>query len=572
MLPAECLAITTPLVYSEWGQALQSHPDCTFASYITQGIRQGFRIGYQHGKHACKSTRTNMPSARTNPGPVQQYLAAELAAHRVVILPANSSVSVHTSPFGVIPKSNQPGAWRLILDLSHPSGFSVNDGIPRELCTLKYPTVDDAIGKILAFERGALLAKVDVKHAFRNVPVHPDDRGLLGMAWEDQTLIDTVLPFGLRSAPWIFSALADALEWIATQAGVSTLLHYLDDFLTIGAPGSQECQENLNIIRRTCERLGVPLKVQKIEGPSATLTFLGILLDTVNSEIRLPAEKLAQLQELIQLWRTRRRCKKRALLSLIGKLAHACKVITPGRIFLRRMIDTACTAKHLHHWIALKAEFRSDIEWWVAFLPRWNGRSMMDVHTTTWQHTVSFTSDAAGKWGCGAVWQDQWLQCPWGECWQEVNIAAKELLPIVLACAVWGPCWQHKKVQVHCDNWAVVQVLNHLTSKDSMMLHLLRCLFFFCAHYDIQLRAQHLSGVHNSVADAVSRNHLQVFRELHPLAAPRPTPIPPALWEMLVVRRPDWLSAAWRELLQSSLSAALPLAHAGHTTLPKPST
>ena len=143
------------------------------------------------------------------------------------------------------------------------------------------------------------------------------------------------------------------------------------------------------------------------------------------------------------------------------------------------MIDTAGTAKHLHHWIALKAEFRSDIEWWVAFLTRWNGRSMMDVHTTSWQPTITFTSDASGKWGCGAVWQDLWLQCPWGECWQDVNIAAKELLPIVLACVIWGPYWQHKKVQVLCDNWAVVQVLNHLTSKDSTMLHLLRCSFFF---------------------------------------------------------------------------------------------
>ena len=211
-LPAECNIITTPLKYQEWVQALQYHPDHFFASYITEGIRFSFRLGYQHSTHTCKSAHTNMPLARANPGPVQDYLSAELVVGRVVPFRGKASAPIHISPFGVIPKANQPGAWRLILDLSHPSGFSVNDGIPRELCTLKYPTIEDAISRIMAYGKGALLAKIDIKHAFRNIPVHPHDRPLLGMEWGVQTLIDTVLPFGLRSAPKIFSAVAVALE------------------------------------------------------------------------------------------------------------------------------------------------------------------------------------------------------------------------------------------------------------------------------------------------------------------------------------------------------------------------
>ena len=54
------------------------------------------------------------------------------------------------------------------------------------------------------------MAKFDLKSAYRNVPVHPDDRGLLGMLWDDQLYVDSTLPFGLRSAPKIFNALADA--------------------------------------------------------------------------------------------------------------------------------------------------------------------------------------------------------------------------------------------------------------------------------------------------------------------------------------------------------------------------
>ena len=80
--------------------------------------------------------------------------------------------------------------------------------------------------------------------------------------------------------------------------------------------------------------------VQRLEGPIAVISFLGILLDTLKMEIRLPPEKLAHLQGLLAEWRNRKRCKKRALLSLIGKLSHACKVITPGCIVLKRMIET----------------------------------------------------------------------------------------------------------------------------------------------------------------------------------------------------------------------------------------
>ena len=72
---------------------------------------------------------------------------------------------------------------------------------------------------------GALLAKIDMKSAYYIVEVHPEDRLLLGMSWNGGLYLDTVLPFGLRSAPIIFSALADALKWAVLQAGVESLLH-----------------------------------------------------------------------------------------------------------------------------------------------------------------------------------------------------------------------------------------------------------------------------------------------------------------------------------------------------------
>ena len=81
----------------------------------------------------------------------------------------------------MVPKNHQPGKWQLIVDLSHPKVASVNDGVEPELCSMKYTSVDEAVRKVLILGAGTLLAKFDVEGAYRTVPVHPEDRWLLGM-------------------------------------------------------------------------------------------------------------------------------------------------------------------------------------------------------------------------------------------------------------------------------------------------------------------------------------------------------------------------------------------------------
>ena len=132
---------------------------------------------------------------------------------------------LQVNSFGVIPKRHQPGKWRLILDLSS-QGHSVNDGIDPSTCSLAFISIDTIADAVSRAGSGALLAKSDVQHTYRQIPVHPDDRSLLGMRWQGQTYIDTTLPFGLRSAPLVFSAVADALESVVRARGVRNIFHY----------------------------------------------------------------------------------------------------------------------------------------------------------------------------------------------------------------------------------------------------------------------------------------------------------------------------------------------------------
>ena len=106
------------------------------------------------------------------------------------------------------------------------------------------------------------------------------------------TYIDGCLPFGLRSAPKPFNILADLLSWIAVQVEVACIFHYLDDFLLIGPPHSPTCGQSLNNFMQLCDHLGIPLASEKIEGPATSLSFLGIILDTAQMEIRFPMANL----------------------------------------------------------------------------------------------------------------------------------------------------------------------------------------------------------------------------------------------------------------------------------------
>ena len=157
----------------------------------------------------------------------------------------------------------------------------MNDGIGREVCSASYTSVDVACKRVVVAGHGCLLAKFDVEGAFRTVPVHSDDRRLLGMKWEGKVYVNKVLSFGLRSAPKIYNSVADALLWILVHYDKIDGLHYLDDILLFGKSDSPQCGLSLQRALARCRVLGVPVAPSKTEGLTTRLVFLGIEIDTV---------------------------------------------------------------------------------------------------------------------------------------------------------------------------------------------------------------------------------------------------------------------------------------------------
>ena len=233
------------------------------------------------------------------------------------------------------------------------------------------------------------------------------------MDWDYSLYIDTCLPFGLRSAPKLFNVLADLLSWMLTQKGISPLFRYLDDFLLLGPPGSSACANNLASIKEVCSTLGIPLALEKVEGPSHSPTFLGIALDTQQMMAHLPKDKLQRIRTLLAAWLKKNKATKREILSLVGLLQHATKVVKPGRTFVARMYNEAACLCCLSFFTLLSKGFQSDLRLWHLFVQAWNGVSFLECSPIPRAPDAYIETDASGSWGCGALFNNLWFQLEW---------------------------------------------------------------------------------------------------------------------------------------------------------------
>ena len=228
-----------------------------------------------------------MASALLNPLVIDNYLQLEVQTGRVAGSFSKPPLPVlHVSRFRVNPKRHLPGKWHLILDLSSPAVHSVNDGIVGEDYSVQYMKVDDIIADIMQLGRGSLLAKFFVQNAYCIVPVHTEDRQLLGMKWCGAFYVDMVLPFSIMSAPYISTGIADFVEWVAKRNyDVTFPMYFLDDFHNLCPPSSSVCQHNLDRSIEYFSKLGIPLHADKEEELSMCLTILGLELDSLNRQV-----------------------------------------------------------------------------------------------------------------------------------------------------------------------------------------------------------------------------------------------------------------------------------------------
>lgn len=514
--------VPTPVRANRLGEVLVGYSEGV-VDHLVQGFSEGFHLGYV-GSGALGSSK-NLKSASDHPQAIQDYIEKELKADRLAgpfEHPPFQNFTV--SPIGVVPKKS--GKFRFIQHLSYPLGNSINSGIPDDKASVQYASTDEAIRLISSAGKGAWLVKLDIKCAFKIVPVHPDDYHLLGFKWSGKYYFDKTLPMGCRSSCQIFESFSSALEWVARRRlKILGVTHILDDYLLI-CVSEESGHRAKHDFEDLCGDLGVPLAPEKLEGPAQCLTYIGIEFDTILMEARLPPDKLSKARSKIQDALGKAKITLKELQSIIGLLNFCNKVVRPGRAFLRRLINLTIGVSNPHHHIRLTHEAKADLYTWLIFLTHFNGKSLFLSQEWVTAAALHLYTDASGALGYGAVFGSKWFFGKWPNHWAGQNITLLEMFPIVAAVVTWAPMLRNSKLILHTDNMALVHILNATSSKDAKVMKLVRKFVLACLFNNVQIRVEHVKGINNILADKLSRLQVDSFRSLAPWADKDPCAIP----------------------------------------------
>ena len=222
-------------------------------------------------------------------------------------------------------------------------------------------------------------------------------------------------------------------------------------------------------------------------------------MDTVAQTISIPNDKLRQIKDICSSWSSKTYCSKRDLQSLLGSLLYITKCIKPVRFFLNHMLSLLRQNAN-HRKILLTQAFFTDLNWFLTFLDTYNGTTYYTVTEQDAQvHLDASLTGLAGIYG-SLVYA---LPIPRGSC--DYSIFHLEILNILVACKIWASHWENKKIQIFCDNLAVVEVLTSGRTRDETLATCARNIWLLSALYNIHFTFSHIAGVQNTIADLLSR-------------------------------------------------------------------
>ena len=497
------IPLPSALNIPQWRSALVGYADAHIVDYLAYG----WPIGIDRDA-ILQSHFRNHTSALEHPGDVAHYIATELG-HGALLGPfAGPPVATcHFNPLMTRPKRDSRFR-RVIVDLSWPKGYSVNDGISRTQyidgpMTISLPTPDDMERTIVRVGKGAFLYKTDLSRGYRQLRVDPLDWPYLSFVHESMCYMDICPPFGLRSSAMAMQRVSQAIIHLHSRRGYLSRA-YIDDF---GGAERHETRAKaaLQALQGIMGELGVVQAEAKICLPSQYMVWLGIQFDTIAMSMSIPKAKLAEIMDCLERWRGKLRATRKEMQSILGLLNFVASVAPPARLFTNRMLDDLREAPPAGS-TSLSCQFKQDVQFFAELLPRFNGRRIMGKELVPYQHQVELDACLTG---CGAVAGDQFYATPFPDhvLRQEHSIAHLEMLNVVVAIKVWRQRWSGWTVQVYCDNLNSVHVLQSGKSRDVYMRSCAREVFLYTAAYDIDVQVCHRPGLQMVWADALSREH-----------------------------------------------------------------
>ena len=409
----------------------------------------------------------------------------------------------------VVPKKE--GSVRPILDLKLLNKFL-------RVRKFRMESLRSVIASLLP---GEFLASVDIQDAYLHVPIAESHQRYLRFAIGDRHYQFVALPFGLATAPRVFTKILAPIMALLRSRGIS-LLPYLDDIL-IKAPSFPQAVDSVQITVQTLEQFGWLINRPKSSLlPSQRLAFLGMILDTSLSKVFLPDSKSSQIQEAVRLLRSPQTLSIRQCMRTLGLMVASLEAIPYAQFHtrpLQRLILSRWDKSPLglDSRVRLPPRVRASLSWWLSPPNLGSGRSFLPV---VW--TIVTTDASLSGWG--GVLKDQTVQGVWSAEESRLPINILELRAIFLSLSHWTRILSGVPVRVQSDNASAVAYINHQggTRSRAIMREVEWILQWAESNVPL-LSAVYIPGVDNWTADFLSRTivdpgewslHPEVFQEL----------------------------------------------------------
>ena len=359
-----------------------------------------------------------------------------------------------------------------------------------------------------------MIFKIDISRVFRHVKVDPRDYPLLGLTL-DSHFFYTCVPFGYRHGSAIFQCLTDAIRYVMASKNYC-ITNYIDDL--VGNATLGQVNSAFESLYDLLADLGFEVSDKKPVRPATTCVCLGIEIDTEKFTVLISAEKLQEIMNLCKAWDGKLTCTKQELQSNLGSLLYITKCVQLSRVFLNRMLDLLRAADKQHK-ITLTQSFVKHLHWFQTFLPQFNGTAFFDHPKVQGEIALD-----ALLVGLGAHFENTIYAIPLNRGYLGFDNIHLEMLNILVALRAWKKCWGSKRILIHCDNSAVVSVINTGKTRDSILAVLARNIAMEASTADIHINTIHVLGKHNVTADSLSRWHSnESFKQKIAELLPKPT-------------------------------------------------
>ena len=391
----------------------------------------------------------------------------------------------------LVPKPNNN--WRPILDLSKLNLF-----LKVEKFKMETPeTIRTSLQQV------EWVTSIDFKDAYFHIPIQEQSRKYLRFHVQGRTYQFKALPFGLSTAPLEFTVIVKEVKLMAIHKGIR-IHQYLDDWL-VWAISHQDCLQHTRTLVKMCQDLGWMVNVEKSElEPKQVFDFVGYQFDLRSGRVRPTLDRWQSLQEKIQRLLVLPACPVRQFMSLIGLLTATEKQVHLGRLHIRpiqwHLKNNWRIPESLEKVIPIPKSLHPHLQLWLKEDNVLQGQPLHPI-----KHALQIFTDAS-KEGWDAHLDEHIARGVWSLPESKLHINFLELKAVFLALKEFQDLCSGKIVLVATDNTTVVAYVNKEGGmRSGPLCALLWRILTWCTKKQVTLKARHIPGHLNVVADKLSR-------------------------------------------------------------------